>query len=281
MHAGPIVRTTATAISLAAVCGLSLWALGNLERVATARAARVSALEQQAIEQERQLDALRERIERLEEKKRPKKPKVRPGSPDPETVYAVPVAGAHTRGPKDAPVTIVGYMDYQCPFCKRADSTMRALQERYGDDVRFVFKHHPLAFHKQARGAAIAAECAAEQGLFWPAQRVLWDHSRDLSRIGDHFSVALLDLDRQLWQACVDEERSSSAVDSDRVEALRFGARGTPTFFINGRVLSGAQPLERFAERVDEELRAVRLSDVAPADYYEEKVLEVGESSVR
>lgn len=236
---------------------------------------------------ERELEALRFDMDELRLRidappPRPAPP-ARPGAPDPATVYAVPVGDAAVRGPVDAPVTIVAFTDYQCPFCARAEATLAELRERYPEDVRVVVQHNPLPFHRQAFDAAVAAECAGEQGLFWPAHDRLFARQRDFVEQSAPASV-VLELDevrRGPFERCLTSERVRAGVTEDQRLAARFGATGTPSFFVNGRVLVGAQPLERFVEAVERELSIARTSGLPRAEYYRRAVLEKGESGTR
>lgn len=206
------------------------------------------------------------------------KPPVRPGSPDPDTVYAVPVADAPSRGPMDAAVTIVEFTDYQCPFCSRVDGTLAALRERFPDDVRVVVQHLPLAFHRQAFDAAVAAECAGDQDRFWEAHELLFARARQLSDDNKPASLVrdIAGIDQPRFDACIASEKARTRVAEDARLAERFGARGTPSFFVNGRYLSGAQPLEKFVEVVERERAAARVSGISSSEYYRRAVLDKG-----
>ena len=236
---------------------------------------------------ERELASLRNDVDelrlRVDAPPTPPPPPTRPGEPEPAKVHAVPVGDAAVRGPTDALVTIVAFTDYQCPFCARAEATLAELRQRYPDDVRVVVQHNPLPFHARAFDAAVAAECAGEQGLFWPAHDRLFARQRELAGQATPASIALEleGLQRGPFERCLASERARARVTEDQRLAERFGARGTPTFFVNGRVLVGAQPLQRFVEAVDRELSAARASDVPRDEYYRRAVLEKGESGVR
>lgn len=167
-----------------------------------------------------------------------------------------------SRGPADAPVTIVEFSDYQCPFCSRAEPTVAALLERYPTQVRFVYRHFPLdSIHPQARPAAIASVCADEQGKFWEYHAKIFASQRDLAsetlaRFADELA-----LDRAKFDACVAAPAAAAKVEADAEAGVAAGATGTPAFFVNGIRLSGARPVEDFAEIVDAELE--RLADGA------------------
>jgi len=185
----------------------------------------------------------------------------------------VPIDDSPAEGPAGAWVTIVEFTDFQCPFCARAQETLRLLREKYGKSVRFVRKHNPLPFHPHARSAALAAECANEQGRFWPYSRILFERQ---SQLGPEAYAAWarevpgMDVDR--FEACTARSEPSPRIARDQALAAKVGANGTPTFFINGRRLVGAQPLEPFAALVDEELAKAKASGIPAKEYYRRAV---------
>ena len=159
-------------------------------------------------------------------------------------------------GGAKAPVTIVEFSDYQCPFCSRAEVTVDQVMKAYGDKVRLVFRDFPLPMHAQARGAAEAANCASAQGKFWPYHGKLFANQ---SALGDDKLKEYakdLGLDTAKFEQCLAAKPFKAAIDKDIADASKVGVTGTPAFFINGRMLSGAQPFEKFKEVIDEELRA-------------------------
>jgi protein-disulfide isomerase len=173
--------------------------------------------------------------------------------------FRVPVdmASAPVRGNPDAPVTIVEFSDFQCPFCVRARPTVNRVREVYGDDVRWVFRHFPLSFHQQAPKAGEAAACAGEQGSFWEMHDRLWDSSGQLQVADLKENAAGLGLDAEAFGECLDSGRYAALVEEDTAAGARLGVSGTPAFFINGRPLIGAQPFEAFAAVIDDELERV------------------------
>ena len=159
------------------------------------------------------------------------------------------------RGPADAPVTIIEFSDYQCPFCRRAEPTVKQVLEQYGDKVRFVFRHFPLdRIHPQARGASEAAACAAEQGKFWEYHAELFADNAQLDRPGLDAAAAKTGLDPAAFKACVDGRKTQALVENDLKEGEAAGVSGTPAFFINGIPLRGALPPEEFKKVIEEEL---------------------------
>jgi protein-disulfide isomerase len=158
-------------------------------------------------------------------------------------------------GGRKAPVTLVEYTDFQCPFCTRVQPTLDEIVERYGDNVRHVFKQLPLAMHAQAQLAAEASLCAADQGKFWEFHDWLFANSRRINRDTLSEQARELSLDEVGFASCLDEKVHTLRVQQDMQEAQQFGISGTPGFLVNGRVLRGAQPIERFIQVIDEELR--------------------------
>jgi len=187
-----------------------------------------------------------------------KKPDPPPAKPDPEAEQRIriDVAGAPVRGPADAPITIVEWSDFQCPFCVRVEETLTQLRQEYPDTIRFVWRDMPLPFHDQAQPAAIAARAAGAQGKFWAMHdRLYADQLAPLGRARFEKDAAELGLDGKRFRAALDGEEGKSAIDADILAGTKAGANGTPTFFINGKVLSGAQPYETFKARIDDELK--------------------------
>jgi protein-disulfide isomerase len=166
----------------------------------------------------------------------------------------VEVGDAPARGNPDAPVTIVEFSDFQCPYCARARSTVNRVRKVYGDRVRLAFRHFPLDFHEQAQKAGEATACARDQDRFWEMHDRLWENPRKLEPSDLKAHAAALGLDRRRFEQCLDSGRHAALVAKDAEEGRRFGVSATPAFFINGRPLVGAQPFQAFAEVIDEEL---------------------------
>jgi len=141
----------------------------------------------------------------------------------------------HAQGPADAPVTLVEYGDYQCPYCGQAYPIVKAIQARSGPRLRFVFRNMPLKnAHPQAELAAEAAEAAALQGKFWEMHDALYEHQ---ARLGPEFvtkEAARLHLDLDAFNAAIDSGQVRGRVEHDFMDGVRSGVNGTPTFFING-----------------------------------------------
>ena len=157
-------------------------------------------------------------------------------------------------GPAEAPVTIVEYTDYQCPFCVRAQTTVDEILERYAGKVRLVYRDLPLDFHPRAFEASRAARCAGDQQRFWEYHRGLLIEPGDFGDADLERRAADLGLDTATFGECLASERHSADIRASLEEASRLGVRSTPTFFINGRRIAGAQPLEKFVAIIEEEL---------------------------
>jgi protein-disulfide isomerase len=175
--------------------------------------------------------------------------------PPPVYRVEVPFNGAPIRGAEKAPVTIVKFEDFQCPFCKTAQPTFKELLKKYDGKVRLVHKDLPLEeIHPLARPAAEAARCAGEQGKFWEYHDKLYADSpklgvEDLKSAAKDVGLNLLSFDQ-----CFASGKYRSAVQKDFNDGAKLGLTGTPAFFINGREISGAQPVDAFSAVIDEEL---------------------------
>lgn len=156
-------------------------------------------------------------------------------------------------GGANAPVTMIEFSDYECPFCKKADVTVQEVMKTYGDKVRLVHRDFPLPFHAHALPAAEAARCAEAQGKFWEYHSKLFA-SQDLSTEKLQALATEVGLDRTKFDECVAKQQFKDGIDKDIAAGTEAGVTGTPAFFINGRMLSGAQPIEKFKEIIDEEL---------------------------
>jgi len=169
--------------------------------------------------------------------------------------------GAPVRGATDAPVTIVEFSDFECPFCKQTHPTLKQLLERYPGKVRLAYRDFPLdSIHPQARRAAEAARCASDQGKFWEYHDVLFTQSPQLTLEDLRRYAGQLGLDITKFDGCLAAGVHKTTVQRDLDEGNRLGITGTPAFFINGRTLTGAQPLEAFARLIDQELAGVAAS---------------------
>jgi len=170
-------------------------------------------------------------------------------------VYKIAVGDAPTRGGKEPKVTIVEYSDFQCPFCGRVEPTLSQLEKDYGNDISISFKQLPLPFHEHAMESAEAAKAAQEQGKFWQMHDKLFANQTALTRADLDKYASEIGLDMGKYKAAMDSHKFKDQIKRDSDEAEKFGARGTPNFFINGRNLRGAQPLEAFKSSIDEEIK--------------------------
>jgi protein-disulfide isomerase len=165
------------------------------------------------------------------------------------------LAGAPFKGSEKAPVTIVKFEDFHCPFCKQVQSTFNELLSQYSGKVRLVHKDLPLeTIHPQARQAAEAARCAYEQGKFWEYHDKLYANSPNASGDNLRSYAKEVDLNVDLFGRCFESGKYKAVVQQDLNEGAQLGLTGTPTVFINGREISGNQPLEAFEAIIDEEL---------------------------
>ncbi len=159
------------------------------------------------------------------------------------------------RGNADAPVTVIEFSDFECPYCARVQSTIKSVEKTYGDKVRLVFRHYPLPFHKKAPKASEAAQCAADQGRFWEYHDALFEDQDDFSVPHLKKLAVGLKLDIGQFNKCLNGNRHADRVAADLAEGRRLGISGTPTFFINGIKLVGAVPLRQFQKTIDAELK--------------------------
>jgi protein-disulfide isomerase len=181
----------------------------------------------------------------------------------PPRVEVAVASGTPFRGPVDAPIVMIEYTDFQCPFCTRVQPTLDALMKRYDGKVRHVFKNLPLPMHAEAQLAGAASLCAQDQGKFWGYHDWLFANQRTLSRETMVAQASAMGMDADVFTACIDSGSHLATVRADMAEANSFGITGTPGFLINGRVLTGAQPPDEFEAIIDSELRRLGI-DVPP-----------------
>lgn len=159
-----------------------------------------------------------------------------------------------SRGPKDAPVTIVEFSDFECPYCSRALETLEKVEEAYQGKVRVVFRDYPLQFHANAKKAAEAGHCANEQGKFWELHDLMFANQRALGVEELKGYAQEAGLEQTKFDACLDNGEMADVVAKNMVAGEEAGVSGTPAFFINGTKLSGAVPFEEFQKVIDSEL---------------------------
>jgi protein-disulfide isomerase len=163
-------------------------------------------------------------------------------------------ADGPSTGPVDAPVTIVEFSDFQCPYCRQAATILKPLIRSYGANVRFVFKQMPLPIHADAFKAAQASVCAGEQGKFWEYHDILF-RSTELSEPALTKYASAIGLETNAFNACLSSEASARVVRKDMEEAMQAGVQGTPTYFVNGRILRGIKSAEDFKKVIDQALK--------------------------
>jgi protein-disulfide isomerase len=163
-------------------------------------------------------------------------------------------ASAPALGPPEAPVTIVEFTDYQCPYCHKAQSTIDKVLSRYAGKVQLVHRDFPLDGHSQALPAARAARCAGEQGRFWDYHHNLMTLPGDLSEADLAARAASLKLNPGAFSTCLASDRYDSSIRESMEAGAQAGVTGTPAYFINGRMIYGARPFEQFQEVIDAEL---------------------------
>jgi protein-disulfide isomerase len=157
-------------------------------------------------------------------------------------------------GGKDAPVTIVEFSDFQCPFCRAAENSLKVVKQKYGDRIRLVYLDFPLGMHAHAMDAARAGRCAAEQGKFWQLHDAMFADQSKLAPEDLKADAKNLGLDTKAFDACLDADKYDAPIHKDMSQGEALGVTATPTFFVNGRQILGAQPPDRFDEIIDEEL---------------------------
>ncbi|HWW93542.1 MAG TPA: thioredoxin domain-containing protein [Vicinamibacteria bacterium] len=163
-------------------------------------------------------------------------------------------ASAPALGPPEAPVTIVEFTDYQCPYCHKAQSTIDKVLSQYAGKVQLVHRDFPLDGHSQALPAARAARCAGEQGRFWDYHHNLMTLPGDLSEADLAARAASLKLNPGAFSTCLASDRYDSSIRESMEAGAQAGVTGTPAYFINGRMIYGARPFEQFQEVIDAEL---------------------------
>jgi protein-disulfide isomerase len=175
--------------------------------------------------------------------------------PDSNKRYDVVVGSAPVKGGANAPVTIVEWSDFQCPYCKRVEPTLTKIAADYGDQVSIAFKHLPLSFHDKAQAAHQAAEAAHRQGKFWQMHDRIFGNQRAMSPAKYLEYAKEIGLDVDQFEKDLTSDAVKARISEDKAQAAKLGVTGTPGFFINGRFLSGAQPFDRFKRVIDEELK--------------------------
>ena len=171
-------------------------------------------------------------------------------------VFEVNVGDAPTKGGSDAKVTIVEFSDFQCPFCSKGAQVLADLDKKYGNKIKIAFKHFPLPFHAQARIAAEASLCGKEQDIkiFWKMHDAMFADQSKLDKDNLIATAKKAGAKEAEFKTCLESGKYKAKVDADVAEGTALGLKSTPTFYVNGKLISGAQPLEVFSEVIDTEL---------------------------
>ena len=179
-----------------------------------------------------------------------------PAAPEaPAAKVDIKVGDAPVKGPASAKVTVIEFSDFQCPFCGRVNPTLKEIEDQYKGKIKIAFRNLPLPFHDKAHLAAEAALAANDQGKFWAMHDKLFANQQALDRPSLEKYAQELGLNMNKFTAALDSGKFKDKVDSDAKEGAAVGATGTPTFFINGTRLVGAQPADKFKEVIDAELK--------------------------
>ena len=158
-------------------------------------------------------------------------------------------------GPKDAKVTLIEFSDYECPFCKRVFPTVQRIRKEYADRIKYVFKDFPLSFHSHAQKAHEAAYCAGDQNKYFEYNEKLFENQQGLEVKNLKKYAGELQLNTEAFTACLDSGKYALRVQQNAKQGAEAGVSGTPAFFINGILLSGAQPYEQFKQIIESELK--------------------------
>ena len=214
--------------------------------------------------------------------------------PAPDAIFAVDIkpdlAAGQVEGPANAPVTIVEAFDFACPYCRQVSTTLESLVKSYNGKVRVVFKN--MVVHPQVATPAHLGSCAAaKQGKYPMFKNALWDKAydpyaaaRDPSKLGEDNVVAIAKdsgLDVGKFKTDMKSDECKKVLEVDMAELAKFHVNSTPTLFVNGTHVGGALPEAQFKAMIDEKLKAVEASGVAPADYYDKEVMGKGEKQFR
>jgi protein-disulfide isomerase len=180
---------------------------------------------------------------------------------DPDARFDVTDADNPSLGPADAPITLIEFGDFRCSFCKRFnDNTLAPLLEQYGDQVRFVSRDYPI-LGPESQLAAVSGECADDQGAFWEMRDRMFAAPQNLTRDAFIAYAAEMNLDVEAFTTCLDTNPHQEEILADYTAGLALGVGGTPTFFVNGRIVTGAQPLTVFQSIIEEELARIEAAE--------------------
>lgn len=180
-----------------------------------------------------------------------------PGTTQPAEKIEVSADDDPFLGDENAPITIIEFSDFQCPYCGKFDEdTLPELKEKYIDTgkIKFIYRDYPLEFHQYAQKAAEASECAHEQDKYWEYHDILFKNQNDLTVDDLKKYAADLKLDTNKFNECLDSSKYKEEVEKDFNDGQSYGVSGTPAFFVNGILISGAQPFSAFEEIIEQEL---------------------------
>ncbi|MBW2990850.1 DsbA family protein [Candidatus Woesearchaeota archaeon] len=178
------------------------------------------------------------------------------GTNDANARIRVPLGNDPYTGNPNGSILIIAFSEYECPFCKEAEKTMKKIREMYSDEVVYLFKDFPLTrIHANAYNAALAAECAKEQDMYWEYHDFLYEHNDQLEKQYLKEYANLLGLDTGKFDECLDTEKYKHEVDKDIETGRMAGVTGTPVFFINGIKIIGAKPEQEFVKIISQELK--------------------------
>jgi len=172
-------------------------------------------------------------------------------SPTPSVVDIEITEDDYIRGDENAPVTLVEYSDFECSFCARVKPTLDQVLEDYDGQVRLIYRHFPLSFHTNAQKSGEASECAGEQGKFWEMHDKLFENQSSLSVDNYKKWAGELGLNATTFNDCLDTGKYATKVSDGLTEGSAYGVQGTPATFVNGTLVSGAQPYSSFAAAID------------------------------
>ncbi|NIR44369.1 MAG: DsbA family protein [Gemmatimonadetes bacterium] len=180
-----------------------------------------------------------------------------PPGADLSRTFGLGLEGRPLRGPEDAPVTIIEFTDYECPFCQRYSQTIYPkLFAQYGGRINYAVRHFPATYqHRRAHKAAQAAECAGDQGEFFAYHELLFKRTPRLDEESLIRYAAMLGLEPDRFGGCLRSGAKSDIVDDDLQAGIARGVAGTPSFLINGRMLVGFQPLSEFQRYIERDLQ--------------------------
>jgi protein-disulfide isomerase len=210
---------------------------------------RLTSIEKTQEEILAKVSAIEKNLENIFTRAQPRRPSI-----DPNKVHNIPTGASPIKGNKNAPVTIVEFSDFQCPYCSRLQPTLRQVLDAYPQEVRLVYKHFPLAFHKQARNAAKASMAAGEQGKFWGMHDIIFENYNTLTEEKFSEFAKQLGLDMEKFKTDYTSTKYDKQIQDEFNMGQRIGVRGTPTLFLNGKMMT-RRSFNDFKQAIDEALK--------------------------